>query len=138
MFRGRLATMPGGYGAVLTVRTWGLGILAYGLVVALQGQRRWQSPTLTTANHWADWLPGDPCHAWGAAFAVAGMLTVAGSVRASFPLRNLGLYSIVGLSLLLGVTTTFSALSLPNASFAGGVLYLTIAVAASIVARVRT
>lgn len=132
-----LAVIPASPAAIGTVRTYGVGFLGYGLIVALQGQQRWSSASLTTANDLVEWLPWPPSLTWGWLFAATGVAILAGSLGYHFGLRNTGIYGSAFLIMFLGLTAMYSATQNPSASFAGGFLYVLVGAAICWVARAR-
>lgn len=81
-----LATIPATPLAIGTIRTYGGGLLVYGIAVIVQNPRRWSGPSYATVNAVA------PPWVWGAAIATLGAAVLAGSITHWMLLRNVGIY----------------------------------------------
>ena len=126
-----LSTIPATPLAIGTMRSYGLGLTIYGLVVFGQGARRWSGPLYSTAVSVA------PPWVWGLTFATFGLAVLVGSLTYRFRLRNVGLYGSAVLYLYFGVTTEQTALHLPTVSYAAGIVYFMVAAAMCWVAPAR-
>lgn len=127
----QLYSLPASPAAVGTIRTYGIGMIAYGLAIVIQGPGRWSASLYAAVTALA------PSWVWGACFIAFGCLTLAGSFTYRFLLRNVGLYGSALLLLIFGLSTEGAALRLPSTSFAAGVIYFVLATAICWVARTK-
>lgn len=125
------ATLPATPLAVGSIRTYGAGLLAYGVVIVAQGPLRWSAPVYSTVVAVA------PSWVWGVVIGACGALTLTGSFTHQFLLRNVGLYGGALWLALFGLATIDSARTTPRVSYALAVVYFTTSTAMCWAARAR-
>lgn len=126
-----LNSIPASPLAVGTIRTYGTGLVIYGVTVFCQNPDRWGGPQYASINAVAaPWV-------WGAVVGSLGVLVLVGSLLGLFVLRNIGLY---GGALWIGVFV-YGVLDVarqdPHVSYTNGILLATLAIGMCWVARAR-
>ena len=112
----------------MTMRSYGITMIIYGVIVMVQGGERWNNATYRGAKALADqaW--------WGIIATLLGVLILVGSLLAIKWLRNIGLYGTGLILCTLSVTILQSATMSPNVSYAGCAILIMVGVNAAIVA----
>lgn len=122
---------------IFVTRTIGAWSIVSGLIILIDGPRRWHTHIFDTLNH----MPGSP-QTWGIIAIVSGLLVIIGSttgiaVTSELTLRNIGLWIVAAWCMAFVVGFLWAAFHNSTVSYNVGTTYLLIAILSIFVTKSR-